>query len=70
MRYLLALEIYLQKHELEGVAGLQERADDWYEATAQYKKQLYEVDKDDYLKAKTKEYKNQMALQSEITKKQ
>ncbi len=67
VRYLLALEIYLQKHALEGLAGMQERADDWYDATAQYKKQLYEVDKDDYLKAKTKEYKNQMALQSEIT---
>lgn len=66
VRYLLALEIFLQKHSLEGPAGLQERANDWYDATAQYKKQLHEVDKDDYLEDKAREYENQRALQSQI----
>ncbi len=66
VRYLLALEVYLMKHHLEGLAGLQERAFDWYDATELYKKQLHEVAKKDYLKAKTKEYQNQVALQAEI----
>ena len=70
VRYLLALEIYLLKHEIEGLAGLQKRAEDWYDATAQYKRQLYEVERDDYLDAKIREYQNQVTLQQEIARAQ
>jgi hypothetical protein len=39
---------------------------EWYDLTNRYRKQLFEMDKKDYLTFKTKEHKNQVTLQRRI----
>jgi len=39
------------------------RISKWYDLTNRYRKQLFEMDKEDYLTLKTKEHKNQVILQ-------
>ena len=36
----------------------------WYDATEKFPAQLHEVERKDYLAAKTREFRNQRALQS------
>jgi hypothetical protein len=38
----------------------------WYDLTSRYRKQLFDLDKEDYLTFKTKEHKNQAILQRGI----
>ena len=39
------------------------RTSEWYDLTTRYRKQLFDLDKKDYLTFKTKEHKNQVMLQ-------
>jgi hypothetical protein len=41
------------------------RINEWYDLTSRYKKQLFDLEKKDYLAFKTKEYKNQVKLQQQ-----
>lgn len=54
----------MQTHEFPGLEGMKKRSVIWYDATGQYPEQLFEVDRDDYLRDKLKEYEHQMELQS------
>ena len=65
VRYLLALRTYIQTHTIEGIEGIHTRTAAWYEATEAYPEQLYEVDRDDYLQDKIKEYRHMVELQAE-----
>jgi len=42
------------------------RISEWYDLTARYRKQLFDLDKKDYLTFKTKEHINQVILQLRI----
>lgn len=59
VRYMLALETTL-KLLSEPFA---ERASAWYDATMRYPLQLRELDREDYLRFKAREYENQLSLQ-------
>jgi hypothetical protein len=65
-RYLLALREYMLTRHLHGVDGFRVRYAPWFDATEQYHLQLREVDRDDYLRDKEKEYLNQLQLQTEV----
>jgi hypothetical protein len=43
------------------------RISKWYDLTSRYRKQLFEMEKKDYLGFKTEEHKNQVALQQRIS---
>jgi hypothetical protein len=43
------------------------RTSEWYDLTNRYRKQLFEMDKKDYLTFKTKEHMNQLTLQRWIS---
>ena len=42
------------------------RTSEWYDLTTRYRKQLFDLDKKDYLKFKTKEHMNQVILQRSV----
>ena len=42
------------------------RISEWHDLTSRYRKQLFDVDKKDYLVLKTREYANQLTLQRRI----
>lgn len=42
------------------------RISEWYDLTSRYRKQLFDLDKKDYLTFKTTEHKNQVTLQRSI----
>jgi hypothetical protein len=57
MRYYLAIDAYLSSQQQE------KRFANWYDSTAQYSRQLKEVERDDYLAMKRKEYQRQQTRQ-------
>ena len=66
VRYLLALRAYMLTHSTDGPEGMIRRAELWYDSTERYPEQLHEVDRDDYLKDKRREYQHQVDLQTEL----
>ncbi len=66
VRYLLALRAFMQTHAIVGLEGMRTRAAIWYDATERYAEQLHEVERDDYLRDKEKEYEHQVKLQTEL----
>ena len=62
VRYMLALEVALSDLGAEFI----DWAGRWHKATQQFKKQLYEVGRRDYLKNKRREYANQVLLQDAL----
>ena len=67
VRYLIAIRAYMQTYTMSGIEGMRERAAMWFDATEEYAAQLHEVDREDYLRNKDREYLHQMELQSEIS---
>ena len=63
MRYYLAIEAYLNALNTPIEAQLDKRLQNWYSSTDQYALQLHEVERDDYLAMKHKEYLRQQAAQ-------
>ncbi len=61
MRYYLAMVVHFQTRN--GVSAL-EKASLWYDYTERYRKQLHEVEKNEYLDAKEKEFLNQSRMQN------
>lgn len=64
VRYLLAMRVFTQTHTISGLKGLQTRAKLWYDATERYAEQLHEVERDDFLHHKEKEYQNMVEMQA------
>lgn len=59
MRYYLAIDAYLQALSSAPGKRLDQRLDNWFDATEKYPRQLHEVDRDAYLKMKHNEYRRQ-----------
>lgn len=63
MRYYIAIDAYLAALKKPASEQLEKRLQNWYEGTNQYPQQLHEVERDDYLVMKRKEYKRQQVAQ-------
>jgi hypothetical protein len=63
MRYFLALSVYLDTINLNSSDKFIRRAEAWYDLTEQYATQLHELNKQEYLEAKQREYTNQQIIQ-------
>lgn len=63
MRYYLAIDAYLAALTAPPADQLEKRLQYWYKNTEQYARQLHDVERDDYLKMKRKEYQRQQVAQ-------
>lgn len=63
MRYYLAIEAYLGGLAAPPAQRLEQRLQAWFDATEKYPRQLHEVDREDYLAMKRREYRRQQAAQ-------
>jgi hypothetical protein len=63
MRYYLAIDAYLSALTSPSDKQLERRLLQWYNSTEQYAIQLHEVERNDYLEMKRKEYKRQQVVQ-------
>lgn len=59
MRYFLAIEAYLGALPAPPSAQLEKRMRDWYAAVERYPRQLHEIELNDYLEMKRREYARQ-----------
>jgi len=63
MRYYLAIDAYLAALTAPPEDQLEKRIEHWYNATDRYASQLHEVERNDYLEMKRKEYQRQQVKQ-------
>lgn len=67
VRYYFAVKSYLDTQAVVlKTKQFESRISYWFDLTEKYHKQLYEMDKSDYIKYKRKEYKDQLRLQKVI----
>lgn len=66
VRYYFAVKSYLETQKVAKNEQFESRISYWFDLTEKYHKQLYEMDKPDYLKYKKLEYKDQLRLQKVI----
>ena len=63
VRYYFAIQSFINTLRYPEKSRVSMRISEWYDLTTRYRKQLFDLDKKDYLAFKTKEYMNQVALQ-------
>lgn len=63
MRYYLAIDAYLAALNTPRNAQFEKRLQHWYDATERYARQLHEVERDDYLEMKRREYQREQVAQ-------
>jgi hypothetical protein len=68
VRYYLALQTYMDTLNVPAEQRFEKRINEWYDLTAHYPVQLYEMDKEDYLANKRREYANQLILQGKAAR--
>ncbi len=66
IRYYLGILAFLETAERNEWPQVKKRFDLWYDLTGRYPKQLYEKEKDAYLRVKEKEWSNQQKEQEKI----
>jgi len=66
VRYYFAIQSFMNTLSYPEKSRFRMRINDWYDLTNRYETQLYELDKEDYLTIKSKEYENQELLQRQI----
>jgi hypothetical protein len=66
VRYYFAIQSFMNTLHYPEESRFRMRINDWYDLTNRYRKQLYELDKEDYFTIKSQEYKNQELLQRQI----
>ena len=66
VRYYFAIQSFMNTLRYPEKSRFSMRISEWYDLTSRYRKQLFELDKKDYLTFKIKEYKNQVILQRSI----
>jgi hypothetical protein len=65
VRYYLALRTYMDTFKSPGDQRFEKQINRWYNLTASFPRQLYEMDKEEYLATKRREHNNQLMLQKE-----
>jgi hypothetical protein len=68
VRYYFAIQSFMNTVRYPEEIRFSMRISEWYDLTNRYRKQLFELDKENYLSFKTKEHKNQEILQRAIGK--
>jgi hypothetical protein len=63
VRYYLAIQCFMNALRYSEKNRFSMMTSEWYDFTTRYRKQLFDLDKKDYLIFKTKEHKNQVMLQ-------
>jgi hypothetical protein len=63
IRYYFAIQSFINSLRYPEKSRFSTRISDWYDLTTRYKKQLFDLDKKDYITSKTKEHANQVILQ-------
>lgn len=66
VRYYLAFQSFMNTMRYPEKMRFSMRISNWYDLTSRYKKQLFDLDKQDYLTFKTAEHENQVTLQRRI----
>jgi hypothetical protein len=66
VRYYFAIQAFMNALRYPEESRFSVAAGEWYDLTNRYRKQLFEMDKEEYLTLKTKEHKNQVTLQRRI----
>ena len=66
VRYYFAIQCFMNGLRYPEESRISMTTSEWYDLTNLYRKQLFEMDKKDYLTFKTKEHMNQMILQRRI----
>ena len=65
-RYYLAIQSFMNTLRYPETSRFSMRISDWHDLTSRYRKQLFEMEKKDYLTFKTTEHANQVTLQRSI----
>lgn len=63
MRYYLAIDAYFDALTTSPEDQLEKRLQKWYHSAEQYARQLHEVEREDYLDMKRREYQRQQLAQ-------
>lgn len=66
VRYYLAIQSFMNTLRYPEGKRFNMRISEWYDLTTRYRKQLFDLEKKDYLTYKTKEHEKQVALQRRI----
>ncbi|MGC2062102.1 MAG: hypothetical protein WA610_03930 [Thermodesulfovibrionales bacterium] len=66
VRYYFAIQSFMHTLSYPEQYRFSMRISEWYDLTTPYKKQLFDLDKKDYVKFKIEEHKNQLLLQRSI----
>lgn len=66
VRYYLAIQSFMNTLRYSQESRFSMRTSKWYDLTSHYRRQLFDLDKKDYLAFKTTEHKNQVTLQQSI----
>jgi len=66
VRYYFAIQTFMDTMRYPAEHRFSMRISKWYDLTSRYRKQLFDLDKKDYLTFKAKEHKNQVTLQRQI----
>ena len=66
VRYYFAIQSFMNTLRYPEESRFSMRINEWYDLTNRYRKQLFDLDKKDYLTFKTKEHMNQVTLQKSI----
>lgn len=66
VRYYFAIQSFLNTMRYPEESRFGKRISQWYDLTNRYRRQLFELEREDYLALKTKEHKNQVTLQRSI----
>jgi hypothetical protein len=66
MRYYLALQAYLDSLDAPASEQFEQRLQRWYDLTERYHRQLYEMNREDYLAYKRHEHIDQKRMQQEV----
>ncbi|MDD2899288.1 MAG: hypothetical protein PHI31_11315 [Desulfuromonadaceae bacterium] len=67
VRYYFAIQSFMNTQSSAEKNRFKVRISDWYDRTSHYPKQLFDLDRKDYLAFKTSEHGNQLMLQQKIT---
>jgi hypothetical protein len=63
VRYYFAIQTFMQTLHTPEKTLFSSRISQWYDRTSRYRKQLFDLEKQEYLTSKTSEHLNQLALQ-------
>lgn len=68
VRYYFAIQSFMNTLHTPENRLFSSRISNWYDLTSHYRKQLFDLEKKEYMESKTKEHENQMNLQKLIEK--